>query len=574
MEKISKRNYFDSIGNIGIKNLPETLKKSHDFVGRATQNGNDWTKYDSNEVIQRTIDLYFEKLNEFLRESPALVEKPKAVTRKELIVKQAKAVPNKQKERRAKATQRKTAIRTAKEAAKALIRPYVLRGDTIKQLKDSYMGSTNSEYSASIRGNKIIVDRVNSSKVSESFSLDKIYKEIESEKGSKAAHDVKLVENLQEEIKFIKRFVGLHNKVKSANAILSFLKSLQKSITLKLIRKTSPYAEEIRKIQNNLIQAYELADGQTPIEIGDKYLNRLVAIAGGEAVYPSIGFIKRYIGMQGKAMEVEKTEAFIQQIQRAIEKKKITNEDPYYNKIKAILSNLRKLKPDHKLELSKSELNGLMGIVEGCGCKELSGIEEEQPEEARPTGVMNSQDFVKLKFEGLGFTGKWLNFIGDPAKGFTAMVFGKPKFGKSYLCIDFAGYLARNQGKTLYVAKEEELDATLQKKMSDKSVAHPNLDVSDQLPDDLSPYSFVFLDSVSKLGLSPQDLSQLEKQYSNTSFIYVFQVRKDGVFKGKNEFQHDVDVVIEVPEKGLAVQNGRYNQGGEMRIFDSNNQQN
>jgi len=573
MEKISKRNYFDSIGNIGIKNLPETLKKSHDFVERATLNGNDWTKYDSNEVIQRTIDLYFEKLNEYLRESSASVEKPKTLTRKEPLVKQAQPVQNKQKERRAKATQRKSAIRTAKEAAKSLIRPYVLRGDTIKQLKEGYMGSTNSEYSASIRGNKIIVDRVNSNKVSESFSLDKIYNEIASEKGGKAVHDIKLVENLQEEIKFIKRFVGLHNKVKSANAILSFLKSLQKSITLKLIRKTSPYADEIRKIQNSLIQIYDQADGQKPIEIGDKFLNRLVAIAGGEAVYTSIGFIKRYIGMQGKAMEAEKTEAFIQQIQRAIEKKKITSEDPYYNKIKAILSNLRKLKPDHKLELSKSELNGLMGIVDGCGCKELSGIEEE-PEEARPTGVMNSQDFVKLKFEGLGFTGKWLNFIGDPAKGFTAMVFGKPKFGKSYLCIDFAGYLARNQGKTLYVAKEEELDATLQKKMSDKSVAHPNLDVSDQLPDDLSPYSFVFLDSVSKLGLSPQDLSQLEKQYPNTSFIYIFQVRKDGVFKGRNEFQHDVDVVIEVPQKGLAVQNGRYNQGGEMRIFDGNNQQN
>src|SRR6185437_4413231 len=499
--------------------------------------------------------------------------KPEPVKRKEPVVKQAKPVQNKQKERRVKATQRKAAIRTAKEAAKDLIRPYVLRGDSIRQLKDSYMGSTNSEYSASIRGNKIMVDKVNSRKVNESFSLDKLFKEVVSEKGNKLTHNVQLVENLQEEVKFIKRFIGLNNKVKSANAILSFIKNLQKSITMKLIRKTSPYADEIRKIQNNLIQAYELADGQTPIEIDDKYLNRLVAIAGGEAVYPSIGFIKRYIGMQGKAMEAEKTEAFIAQIQKAIEKGTITNEDPYYNKIKAILSNLRKLKPDHKLELSKSELNGLMGIVEGCGCKELSGIEEE-PEEARPTGVMNSQDFVKLKFEGLGFTGKWLNFIGDPAKGFTAMVFGKPKFGKSYLCIDFAGYLARNQGKTLYVAKEEELDATLQKKMSDKSVAHPNLDVSDQLPDDLSPYSFVFLDSVSKLGLSPEDLSQLEKQYPNTSFIYIFQVRKDGVFKGKNEFQHDVDVVIEVPEKGLAVQNGRYNQGGEMRIFDSNNQQN
>lgn len=43
---------------------------------------------------------------------------------------------------------------------------------------------------------------------------------------------------------------------------------------------------------------------------------------------------------------------------------------------------------------------------------------------------------------------------------------------------------------------------------------------------------------------------------------------KDGNFRGKNEFQHDVDVVIEVPEQGKAVQFGRYNQGGEMNIFE------
>lgn len=37
---------------------------------------------------------------------------------------------------------------------------------------------------------------------------------------------------------------------------------------------------------------------------------------------------------------------------------------------------------------------------------------------------------------------------------------------------------------------------------------------------------------------------------------------------GANSYQHDVDVVIEVPERGKAVQFGRFNQGGEMSIFD------
>jgi predicted ATP-dependent serine protease len=181
---------------------------------------------------------------------------------------------------------------------------------------------------------------------------------------------------------------------------------------------------------------------------------------------------------------------------------------------------------------------------------------------------MNSTEFAKMKFITLGFKDKWLNLIGDPCKGFTAMVFGKPKMGKSYLCIDFAGYLARNHGKVLYVAKEEKLDATLQKKLTDKAVTHPNLDVSDYIPEDLSKYNFVFFDSVNKLNLTPEELEELKSKNQGVSFIYIFQTTKEGNFRGTNQFQHDVDVVIEIPEKGKAVQFGRFNQGGEINIFE------
>ena len=175
---------------------------------------------------------------------------------------------------------------------------------------------------------------------------------------------------------------------------------------------------------------------------------------------------------------------------------------------------------------------------------------------------------MNLKTDKLNFTGKWLNFIGNPSKGFTAMIYGKPKFGKSYLAIDFAGYLARNHGRVLYVAREEGFDDTLQQKLKDKNVAHDNLFVSDYLPNNVSSYDFVFLDSVNKLALSPEELNKLERKSPNTSFIYIFQTTKDGDFKGAMEFKHNVDVVIEVPQRGIASQYGRYNQGGEMKIFE------
>jgi predicted ATP-dependent serine protease len=181
---------------------------------------------------------------------------------------------------------------------------------------------------------------------------------------------------------------------------------------------------------------------------------------------------------------------------------------------------------------------------------------------------MSSMDFANMKFISIGITGKWRDLMGDPAPGFTAMVFGKPKTGKSYLCVEFAGYLARNHGKVLYVAREEGLDKTLQIKLNDKNVNNENLFVSDFLPEDLSEYDFIFLDSVNKLGLSSKDLDVLRKNNPGKSFIFVFQTTKDGNFRGKNEFQHDVDVVIEVGEQGKAIQFGRYNQGGEMSIFE------
>jgi hypothetical protein len=105
--------------------------------------------------------------------------------------------------------------------------------------------------------------------------------------------------------------------------------------------------------------------------------------------------------------------------------------------------------------------------------------------------------------------------------------------------------------------------------LHDKNVQHPNLDTASQIPQSLAKYDFIFLDSVNKLGLQPEYLTRLKAQYPGKSFIYVFQSTKDGNFRGENSFQHDVDAVIEVPEKGKAVQFGRFNQGGKFRFFSN-----
>jgi hypothetical protein len=300
-------------------------------------------------------------------------------------------------------------------------------------------------------------------------------------------------------------------------------------------------------------------------------MEEMTKLVKSERVMPSIMFIKRYVSLQGKEGIKDKAKKLFYDMQKAVKDGVLTKVDKYADKVNLMHLSLHNLlfKPQQHdaLDISKHELNGLMGILNACDCHGLDGVDDEESQTGNKNKIMNSVDFAKMQFDSIGFSGKWLNFIGDPSKGFTAMVFGKPKMGKSYLCIDFAGYLARNHGKVLYVAKEEKLDATLQKKLNDTNVKHPNLFVSDYLPDTLNEYDYVFLDSVNKMELQPNDLDTLKVENPNVCFIYVFQTTKEGNFRGSNHFQHDVDVVIEVPEKGRAVQNGRFNQGGEMQIF-------
>ena len=365
-----------------------------------------------------------------------------------------------------------------------------------------------------------------------------------------------LVERVPEELRFLRRFVNLDGKTKTKEEILRLVNGLQRAIVEKRIRKSSPYAEQIRFMQEKLIGVYNSMGAKINIELKADTAEALRNLAGGEKVMASIGFIKRYIAMNGKAGMKEKAKQLLEQINKAMLKGTLSDSDAYISEIHELKKNLKAFISDKSikvLEIGPAALNGLEGAL-GCACNGRAGI-------------MNSVELAGLEFDTLGFTGKWLELIGDPSSGFTAMVFGKPKMGKSYLCIDFAGYLARNHGRVLYVAREEGLDVTLQKKLNDKAVAHPNLDVASFLPVSLHGYDFVFLDSVNRLGLTPEALNRLRAANPGKSFVFIFQSNKDGSFRGANAYQHDVDVVIEIPEKGRAVQFGRFNQGGEISIF-------
>ena len=172
-----------------------------------------------------------------------------------------------------------------------------------------------------------------------------------------------------------------------------------------------------------------------------------------------------------------------------------------------------------------------------------------------------------MDFETIGLHGKYRDLIGDPSVGFSCMVYGKPKSGKSTLCIDFAKHLAEHHGKVLFCAIEEGYGYTLKEKLERLDAIHDNLYISRNIPDNLSDYQFVFIDSVSKGKITNEKLNELIKSHPGTAFVFIFHSTKEGNFRGGQENAHDVDVIIEV-EDGKAKGMGRFHQNGIVNIWE------
>lgn len=487
---ITSKNYYATIEKVDRGKLHADLKATADFVDEITGNGNSWELYEQDQDIRETVDLFFEKLGEYLEEHPI-------------------KAPNQEKPVKSSTQKRDIVHKSGKDKSK----------------------------SEPVKSRMKVISRSGEP-----------------------------VERISEELRFIKRFTLLNGKVKTRDQIRSFLNSLQRAMAEKRIRKTSSYAKQILEIQDSLIDLTNNFKRKENIrvEIEGSRLANLQSVCGKQELMLSVRFIKSYIGMQGKVITNIKAKNLFNRVAKAINAVRITDKDPYYPVITEMLNTLesfvRKNPSEGVLTIPTRELNGLDEFVEDGlnGLGYLSFIPDNQ--------IVKGRDLFKMDFPEIEFTGKWLDFFGRPSPGFSIMVSALPKYGKSTLCIEFADYLSKNHGEVLYVCKEEKLGRTLKDKARESEADEVNF--VQVLPDDLSPYDFIFLDSVTKLGLSIYDLDSLRKRYPDKSFIFIFQTTKQGIFRGGNGFQHDVDMIVELPRPGFAIQYGRYNPHGEMQLFD------
>jgi hypothetical protein len=398
------------------------------------------------------------------------------------------------------------------------------------------------------------------------------------------------VEKVSPDVSFIKRYVGLHGKTKDKAQILNLLNSLQKAIIEKRIRKTSVYASEIKNIQQQLIKCYNQMGNTIKVTLDENTLEEYSQIAHSQKTMLSVTYIKQYIGIHGKKDVKDKAKSLLARIEKAIESGKIPDTCPYWNEILEIKSSLEKyLGNKSKVPaIAENTLNGIMSwmaerhqkkqvakylqkIYEERGLRGVDPKPSEDITTIKPDDIISSENLAKLSFKTIGFTGKWLNLIGDPSERFTAMFYGGPGCGKSTLAMEFAYYLAKEHSrKVLYIANEEKVSKTLQDKLKMVQGNHPNLNFVGVLrKDKFNEYDCIFIDSVNTLNITPIDMEQIAASHPRLSIIYICQTTKEGQYRGSREFEHFADVVIRVEQGVARAEKNRFGGRTELNIFQS-----
>lgn len=189
-------------------------------------------------------------------------------------------------------------------------------------------------------------------------------------------------------------------------------------------------------------------------------------------------------------------------------------------------------------------------------------------------GILSANQLNNYKFPEYKFDGKWHELVGNPSKNFHAIVFGRPKSGKSIFCMQWADYLSQNFGNTLYIAAEEGFGHTLKEKINTwAGGGNQNLDFAnfkgfEKIAENCSNRDFVFIDSINYSGISVEELEELKSLYPRCAFITILQATKDGDFRGSQEYAHNCDIVIDIKD-GIAHQKGRFQAESKMPVFEA-----
>lgn len=383
---ITINNYFVEVNKIGIENLPETFKKSHELVNKVSSGGSNWSTYESNETIKRMIDLYFVKLTEYQK---TLVKPEKKKEEQRVFVVKPdnwKKVENNPVVKKVKFLKPKYKVgEVFRSKPNSVFEEFeilnVYPPDHEYASPDSYFYLIKStDFGEDNYSEESVTDYIKELKNKDvSTKASKTKKEAKQNEAKQ--NNAKLVERVDDEITLIKRYVNFHNKQKSRDQVWNLLKAVQKAILERRVNKKSTYGEEVMNIQDSLLKALKHDVKVFDIKIQAKQLENYTSIVTSVAPMTSIQLIKRYVGLQNKTGILEKAERLRDAIQKWYDTNVIKG-DKYYKYLAHASNNLNdyiqqvfvlKNKNATLKTFTDAELNGL-GLAGKVKSKEVHYI--------------------------------------------------------------------------------------------------------------------------------------------------------------------------------------------------------
>lgn len=340
----------------------------------------------------------------------------------------------------------------------------------------------------------------------------------------------KIAKDIPIEVKFIRRYIALDGKelkLSRANVLLS---SLQKAITGKQIRKTSKYAKEIQNIQKNLIKLVDNYDNGTQISIAKETVESYSAIIAQYSPMPAISLLKAYSSLIGKTKD--KHPNITTQAKRVYARlSRYALKGRYAKELEAAKQSVEEFIDGSTAYVRPTDM-ALRGLL-GLGA--LNGVD----------GPISSTALADYQFQTISLAPRLHDLIGEPENPFKILIHGLPGSGKTTLAMRIAHSLAEyNQMQVLFVSAEEGISFKAKKRLDQLGLYSPNMYLSAELPSNLQPYDVVAIDSITTLGISPEELRDLFRNNPSVSFILISQSTKSGTARGSLEYEHDADITI------------------------------
>lgn len=191
--------------------------------------------------------------------------------------------------------------------------------------------------------------------------------------------------------------------------------------------------------------------------------------------------------------------------------------------------------------------------------KPVASIQKPVPSIQRKHGL-GATELSKLTGKEIAIDGHYKEVLVRLYSDTQFMIWGMPGHGKTVWILLFAKYLSQQKGLNVLVVENEEFGrSSFGEKLIEFQIPNiPNLTFTKKIPDDVSMYDAIFLDSINSLGFNVLDYRNFVESNPGKIYIPIVQSTKDGGFRGGQDWEHEVDIAGEIKHRELVLRKNRF----------------